>query len=43
METWTDVERGVDNYFKEIEKARKEREVEIMEKYFEESELEEVD
>jgi len=43
METWTDVERGVDNYFKEIEKARKQREFEEMERYFDEMELEEVD
>jgi len=43
METWTDIERGIDSYFKEIEKARKERELEVMEKYYEEMEFEEVD
>jgi len=43
METWTDIERGIDNYFKETEKLRKEKELYEMEKYFEEMELEPVD
>jgi len=31
MTTWTEIEREIDNYFKEIERLRKEREPEEME------------
>jgi len=43
METWTDIERGVDDYFKECERLRREKERYFEERYFEEMELEEVD
>jgi len=43
METWTDIENEIDNYFKETEKLRKQREAEEMERYYEEMELEPVD